>query len=126
MVLDIQKRPWPPPPIQGDRELLLIAFRNLVENALNDSEGEVELRARQASDHLLVEVIDTGRGIPEADLPLVTQVLFRASNVHNVSGSGLGLAIVDRIVERHGGKLELRSRPAQGTIAAVTLAYGRQ
>jgi len=124
--LDIQKRPWPPPPIQGDRELLLIAFRNLVENALNDSEGEVELRARQASDHLLVEVIDTGRGIPEADLPLVTQVLFRASNVHNVSGSGLGLAIVDRIVERHGGKLELRSRPAQGTIAAVTLAYGRQ
>lgn len=84
------------------------------------------MRARQASDHLLVEVIDTGRGIPEADLPLVTQVLFRASNVHNVSGSGLGLAIVDRIVERHGGKLELRSRPAQGTIAAVTLAYGRQ
>jgi len=124
--LDVQQRPWEPPPILGDRELLLLAFRNLVENALNYSEGMVEVRARQASDHLQVEVIDTGRGIPESDLPHVTQELFRASNVHEVPGSGLGLALADRIIERHGGTLDLRSRPGQGTIATVLLEYDAQ
>ena len=121
--LDIQQRPWEPPPIRGDRELLLLAFRNLVENALNYSEGTVEVRARQASDHLQIEVIDTGRGIPENDLPHVTDELYRASNVHEIPGSGLGLALADRIIERHGGKLELRSRSGQGTIASVQLEH---
>jgi signal transduction histidine kinase len=118
----VQQRPWSLPPVQGDRELLLLAFRNLVHNALNYSQGMVEVRARQAGDRLQVEVIDTGRGIPEADLPHVREELFRASNVHDVAGSGLGLAMVDRIIARHGGSLDLRSRPALGTIATVELA----
>lgn len=121
--LDIQQRPWEPPPIRGDRELLLLAFRNLVENALNYSDGMVEVRARQASDQLQIEVIDTGRGIPESDLPHVTDELYRASNVHEIPGSGLGLALADRIIERHGGTLELRSRSGQGTIATVLLEH---
>jgi two-component system OmpR family sensor kinase len=121
--LDVQQRPWAPPPVHGDRELLLLAFRNLVENALNYSSGMVEVRARQAGDRLQVEVIDTGRGIPEADLPHVREELFRASNVHDVAGSGLGLAMADRIISRHGGQLDLRSRPGLGTIATVELAH---
>lgn len=121
--LAVQQRPWAPPPVRGDRELLLLAFRNLVENALNYSEGAVEVRARQASDHLLVEIIDTGRGIPESDMAHVREELFRASNVHGIPGSGLGLALADRIIERHGGSLELRSRPGEGTIAEVQLGY---
>lgn len=123
VALDVQRRPWALPPVKGDRELLLLAFRNLVENALNYSNGIVEVRARQAGDQLQVEVIDTGRGIPEADLPHVREELFRASNVHDTPGSGLGLAMADRIIERHGGTLDLRSRSGQGTIATVELAY---
>lgn len=119
--LDVQQRPWALPAVQGDRELLLLAFRNLVENALNYSQGMVEVRARQAGDRLQVEVVDTGRGIPEVDLPHVREELFRAGNVHDVAGSGLGLAIVDRIIARHGGTLDLRSRPGLGTIATVML-----
>lgn len=121
--LDVQQRPWALPPVQGDRELLLLAFRNLVENALNYSEGMVEVRARQAGDRLQVEVIDTGRGIPEADLPHVREELFRAANVHDIPGSGLGLAMADRIIARHDGKLDLRSRPGLGTIATVELSH---
>jgi signal transduction histidine kinase len=121
--LDIQQRPWALPPVQGDRELLLLAFRNLVENALNYSQGMVEVRARQTGDRLQVEVIDTGRGIPEADLPHVREELFRAANVHDIPGSGLGLAMVDRIIARHDGKLDLRSRPGLGTIATVELSH---
>jgi two-component system OmpR family sensor kinase len=121
--LDIQRLPWTIPPIKGDRELLLMAFRNLVENALNYSVDSIEVRARHTSGHLIVEVIDTGRGIPSEDLPLVTEELYRGSNVHEVDGSGLGLSIVKRIILRHGGRLELRSRSGQGTIASVQLPY---
>jgi two-component system OmpR family sensor kinase len=121
--LDIQRLPWTIPPIKGDRELLLMAFRNLVENALNYSEDSIEVRARHTSGHLIVEVIDTGRGIPTEDLPMVSEELYRGSNVHEVDGSGLGLSIVDRITLRHGGRLELRSRSGQGTIASVQLPY---
>ena len=121
--LDIQHVPWPIPPLQADRELLLMVFRNLVDNALKYSNGPAQVRARDASGQLVVEIIDTGRGIPAEDLPLVVEELYRASNTRDVAGSGLGLAIVQRILERHGGKLELRSRQGQGTIATVQLPY---
>jgi two-component system OmpR family sensor kinase len=121
--LDIQRVPWSIPPLQADRELLLMVFRNLADNALKYSTGQVEIRARHTAGDLLVEVIDTGRGVPADELPLLTEELYRGSNTRDVLGSGLGLAMVQRIVERHGGRLDLRSRMGQGTIASVQLPY---
>ena len=121
--LEVQQVPWPIPPLQADRELLLMVFRNLVDNALKYSAGPAQVRARDASGHLVVDIIDTGRGIPAGEVPLVIEELYRGSNTHDVAGSGLGLAIVQRILERHGGHLELRSRQGQGTIATVQLPY---
>ncbi len=92
--LDIQRLPWEIPPIEGDRELLLMAFRNLVDNALKYSTDTIEIRARHTSGHLIVEVIDTGRGILEDELAMITEELYRGSNVHEIDGSGLGL--IDR------------------------------
>jgi two-component system OmpR family sensor kinase len=123
IALEVQRVPWPIPPFRGDRELLLMVFRNLVDNALKYSRAPVQVNARDASGALLVEVVDTGRGIPAADLPHVTSELYRGANTHDVAGSGLGLSIAQRIVERHGGRLELRSKPGQGTIATVQLPY---
>jgi two-component system OmpR family sensor kinase len=121
--MDVQRVPWPIPTIQADRELLLMVFRNLADNALKYSSAPVELRARDTAGHLVVDIVDTGRGIPPDELPLVTGELYRGSNTRDVPGSGLGLAIVQRIIERHGGRLELRSRQGQGSIATVTLPY---
>jgi two-component system OmpR family sensor kinase len=121
--LEVQQVPWPIPPLQADRELLLMVFRNLVDNALKYSTGPAQVRARDASGHLIVDIIDTGRGIPAEELPLVVEELYRGSNTHDVAGSGLGLAMVQRILERHGGQLELRSRQGRGTIATVQLPY---
>jgi two-component system OmpR family sensor kinase len=123
IALDVQRVPWPIPPVEGDRELLLMVFRNLVDNALKYSTANVQVRARDMSGALVVEVVDTGRGIQPDELPLVTEELYRGSNTRDVAGSGLGLAIVRRVVERHGGRLELRSRAGQGTIAAVQIPY---
>ena len=119
--LDIQETPWSPQPIEGDRELLLLAFRNLGQNGLNYSDGPVEIRARQRSDQLRVEFVDTGRGILAEDLPHIKDELYRGANVGEVIGSGLGLSIASRIIERHEGSLEITSRIDEGTIAAVEL-----
>ncbi len=123
IALDVQRVPWPIPPVEGDRELLLMVFRNLVDNALKYSTANVQVRARDMSGALVVEVVDTGRGIQPDELPLVTEELYRGSNTRDVAGSGLGLAIVRRVVERHGGRLELRSRAGQGTIATMQIPY---
>jgi len=123
IALDVQRVPWPIPPVEGDRELLLMVFRNLVDNALKYSTANVQVRARDMSGALVVEVVDTGRGIQPGELPLVTEELYRGSNTRDVAGSGLGLAIVRRVVERHGGRLELRSRAGQGTIATVQIPH---
>jgi two-component system OmpR family sensor kinase len=121
--LDIQRLPWAIPPIEGDRELLLLAFRNVVDNALKYSSEPLQIRARHTSGHLIVEVIDTGRGIPVDELPMVTEELYRGSNVHEINGSGLGLSMVQRIITRHRGSLELRSKEDQGTIVTIQLPY---
>lgn len=128
LAFDVQRVPWPIPPIEADRELLLMALRNLIDNALKYSPAEslVQVRARDLAGALAVEVIDTGRGILPGDLPLVTEELYRGANVRDISGSGLGLAMVQRILARHGGALELRSRAGQGTIATVQLPYERR
>ncbi|MBP7694691.1 MAG: HAMP domain-containing histidine kinase [Anaerolineales bacterium] len=124
---DVQRVPWAPPPIQADRELLLMALRNLVDNALkySPSRAPVQVRARETTRALVVEVADSGRGILAEELPLVTAELYRGSNARDVAGSGLGLAMVQRIVARHGGALDVRSRPGQGTIVTVQLPYER-
>lgn len=121
--VEVQRVPWPIPPIDADRELLLMVFRNLVDNALKYSAGPVQVRARDASGALRVEVIDTGRGIPAEEVALVAEELYRATNTRDVSGSGLGLALVKRVIERHNGRLTLQSRLNQGTIATVELPY---
>jgi two-component system OmpR family sensor kinase len=124
--LDIQRLPWTIPPIEGDRELLLLAFRNVVDNALKYSTDSLQIRARHTSGHLMVEMIDTGRGIPPDELPMVTEELYRGSNVHEINGSGLGLSMVQRIISRHRGSLELRSKEDQGTIVTIQLPYEQE
>ncbi len=121
--VDVQRSPWAIPPARLDRELVLMALRNLIDNALKYStaEARVQVRAREEGGAWLIDVVDTGRGIAVEDLPHVTEELYRGANVRDVAGSGLGLAMAQRIAMRHGGALSVRSRPGQGTIASLRL-----
>lgn len=123
VVVEVQRSPWAIPPARLDRELVLMAFRNLVENALKYSEadGKVQVRAREEGGAWVVDVVDNGRGIAAEDLPHVAEELYRGANVRDVAGSGLGLAMTQRIAARHNGVLTVRSRPGQGTIASLRL-----
>jgi len=125
----ISRVPWPFPPVRGDRDLLSLAFYNLIENALKftTSQDTVEIRALEDGKVILVEVADSGPGIPPTDLPKIFEELYRGVNARRVEGSGLGLALTRRIVRLHGGTLEVRSRQDEprGTVFTVRLPVAR-
>lgn len=123
IALTFQQIPWPVTYVQGDPDLLVMAFRNLIENAIkfSRSQGRVEVRASENGRETVVEVADTGCGIPAEELPQVFEELYRGANARDLPGSGLGLALVKRIVVLHGGRVEVRSRLDQGTVVSVYL-----
>jgi signal transduction histidine kinase len=110
---------------RGDPDLLQGLVQNLVENAIKYSpEGaRVEVRLKESADELSLSVRDSGPGIPDADLSRIFERFFRGSGGGGAGaaqgsrkpGSGLGLAIAKRIADAHGARLEVTSRPGQGS-----------
>ncbi len=105
------------PPAHLDRDLFSQAFSNLLMNALQASKpGQAVLvDAWRADSRLVVEVRDFGHGMDEA----VKKKIFNPFFTTKSNGTGLGLSIVHRIVESHGGKIELLSEPDKGTTFRV-------
>ncbi len=112
----------------ADIALVERAISNLIENAIRATPpgGRVSLGLTRAGGGVRVEVSDTGIGIPEADLPYVFDRFFRVdkSRSRRSGGAGLGLAIANRIVELHGGSIEVESTEGLGTSFAFELAAG--
>jgi len=127
--LFVTKVPSPFPCVIGDRDLLVLAMYNLVENALKFTSlnEPVEVRALEDGRSIFVEVADSGAGIQSEDLPKIFEELYRGSNARGIEGSGLGLALVNRIVTLHGGQIIVRSRQQEprGTVFTVRLPEGR-
>ncbi len=121
----ISRVPWPFPPVMGDRDLLGLVFYNLIENALKfTSPGEaVELRALEDGRAIVVEVADSGPGLPAEELERIFEELYRGANARGTEGSGLGLALVRRIIALHNGQVSVRSQTEdpRGTVFTVRL-----
>jgi two-component system OmpR family sensor kinase len=125
--VSVPKVPWPLPHPPGDPDLLGLALENLVGNAVKYSlpGSRIELRAFEEDGYVVVEVADTGQGIPADELPYVWGELVRGSDARGTPGSGLGLALVHAVVERHGGRCHIRSVPASGTVVRLRLPVPR-
>ena len=95
----------------------------MLDNALKFTRpgDTVEVRAFEDSTFVAIEVADTGPGIPAEEAPRVWDELYRGQGARGTPGSGLGLALARAIVERHGGRVTLRSRVGQGTVVVVRL-----
>jgi two-component system OmpR family sensor kinase len=121
--MNIPRAPWPLPLIDGDRDLIFIALQNLVANAVKFSApgDTVEVRASEDDSWVVLEVADTGTGIPEDETDEVWQELARGRAARSVPGTGIGLALVRVVAIRHGGQVALRSRDGQGTVVSIRL-----
>jgi two-component system OmpR family sensor kinase len=99
---------------------------NLLDNALKFSRpgDTLELHAFEDGAEIVIEVADTGPGIPEDEQPHVWEELYRGQGGRGIPGSGLGLALVRAIAERHNGRVSLRSRLRQGTVFTLRLPAG--
>jgi two-component system phosphate regulon sensor histidine kinase PhoR len=119
------------PAILGDSDRLQQLLINLIDNAVKytPAGGEVEVSATLAaaanhhSPTVEIAVSDTGSGIPEKDLPRLTERFYRVDKARSreLGGTGLGLAIVKHIVQAHQGGLKIESRVHKGTTVRVFL-----
>ncbi|MFF2752655.1 ATP-binding protein [Psychrobacillus sp. NPDC058041] len=111
--------------LEIDEDRMEQVLTNLIDNALRHTEekGSVNVRLFQRNNQLIVEVEDTGYGIPNEDLPYVFERFYKAdkARTRGKSGTGLGLAIAKNIVERHDGNLSVESELGVGTKFIIRL-----
>ena len=117
--------------VHADPLLVERILRNLVSNAIRyTNDGSVLVSCRRRSDHLLLQVWDTGVGIREEQQALVFEEFYQVPNTERVAphqrkGLGLGLAIVKRLAELMSAPLSLRSRSGHGTVFSLELPLGK-
>lgn len=113
------------PVLHADRDRLFQVFSNLGGNAIKFTPegGRVLIRARHEDDAVAFDVVDTGPGIPPADLSRVFDRYWQAKKTASL-GSGLGLTIARGIVEAHGGRIDVSSVPGEGTVFSFTIPLG--
>jgi two-component system phosphate regulon sensor histidine kinase PhoR len=115
------------PHVSVDRIAMIQAIDNIVDNAIKYSAGKKHLTVKGTANGKTVTLTirDRGTGIADRDLSRVFERFYRGRNA-TVSGSGLGLPIAKRIVESHGGRIDVRSEVGVGTEVDVTLPIGRR
>jgi signal transduction histidine kinase len=111
------------PRVMGDGDQLHRALEHILRNAAEYTRpgGVVDVAVRRAGDGLVIDVRDDGPGILPDDLPHIFERFYRGDKARTSRGVGLGLPIAHKIIERHGGQVEVVSAPEQGSTFKVTL-----
>ena len=109
-----------------DSERIRIVFKNLLDNAFKYSRADsnpVEISIRADNDVTIVKIIDDGPGIPEEDIPQLFEPFYRVdrSRSKKTGGYGLGLSLSKKIMDAHGGKIEISNNEDRGV--TVTLSF---
>jgi signal transduction histidine kinase len=109
--------------VTGHTDSLIRLFINLIDNAVKYTiEGVIHISAKMNQQQfIVVEVLDTGIGIPPEHLPHIFERFYRVEQSRTSEGVGLGLAIAHEIVSRHGGRIEVSSSIGEGSIFKVYL-----
>mgnify|MGYP006293569225 CR=1 FL=1 len=101
------------------------AILNLIDNAIKytGENGDLYIKLSQNSDNAIIEITDTGIGIPEDKIEKVFERFFRVKedNTNNIKGVGLGLSIVNMIIKEHNGTINIRSKHGHGTTFVMEL-----
>lgn len=127
--LKVETRIDAPVMVNGDERRLQQLFNNLLENCArySQAEGTVRVGCRNVNDEVLIEIEDSGPGVPADILPRIFERFVRAEASRNRShgGAGLGLAICANIVEAHGGTITASAAPLGGLLISIRLPRPR-
>jgi len=109
--------------VTGDRTRLEQVAANLIDNAIKytPSGGHVDVAVKPDNGSAVLEIRDTGAGIPADETPRIWDRLFRGDASRTERGLGLGLSLVKAIVTAHGGTVAVASQPGQGATFTVRL-----
>ncbi len=111
--------------VEADPLRITQVVTNLVENAFKHARGftEIKISTQVDAENVIVSVFDDGDGIPEKDLPYIFQRFYRVEKGRSreSGGTGLGLSIVKHIIAQHGGTIQARSHPGEGTTIEIRL-----
>ncbi len=123
VTIALPRAPRPLPRLVGDEDLLYLVLANALSNAVKYSAGQdaIEIRGREEEGMILLEIADTGRGIPADELETVWEELGRSRESRGIDGTGLGLPLVRAILERHGGSATLESWHGEGSTLTLRL-----
>jgi Signal transduction histidine kinase len=115
------------PQVLGERDKLKRVVVNLLDNALKftPAGGQIEVSVGEEGNMAMFQVADTGIGIGPKDLDHIFNRFYRVAKDDSLPGSGLGLSIVKAIIEAHRGKIEVRSKPGEGSVFTVYLPLAR-
>ncbi|MBN2032222.1 MAG: PAS domain S-box protein [Deltaproteobacteria bacterium] len=116
------------PLIEADPDRMRRVFTNLLDNAFKFStKGKIiSISTEETVREVSVSIKDEGRGIDPDDLPFIFDIFHRGKQADEKTGQGIGLATVKAIVEGHGGKVTVRSKPGQGSTFTVVLPKFRR
>jgi signal transduction histidine kinase len=112
------------PPAEVDVHRMEQVFYNLIENGIKyTSAGEISIRSFSKDEYAVVEISDSGEGIPEVDLPRIFERFYRVdrSRTRKTGGTGLGLYVVKQIIEAHHGTIRVQSTLNQGSVFTIYL-----
>src|SRR5438552_8956391 len=113
------------PPVSVDRDAIAQVVLNLLHNAVKFTgpDKQIALRARRTDRGVSIEVEDNGIGIREKDRKRIFERFYRADDLlsRRTEGTGLGLAIAKRLVEAHGGRIDVEARTGSGSVFRVQL-----
>jgi signal transduction histidine kinase len=111
--------------VQGDEEKLKQIFINVIENAIrySNENAKITVHSYQSDHRAIIEIQDEGIGIPEEDLPHITERFYRVNKARSRidGGAGLGLSIVKQLVKQHDGSLAIKSVVGEGTLVTISL-----
>ena len=112
--------------VYADKDRITQVITNLIDNAMKfcDQKGELKIWTNKTKDGVQISISNTGSIIPEEDIPFVFDRFFKVDKSHNrkAQGTGIGLSIVRTIIQQHGQKIWVNSKPGTGTVFTFTLS----
>ena len=112
--------------VYGNEELLFTAIKNIVVNACKYSEQPAIVKLNIEKEGIKISIEDSGKGIPESELPNIFEPFYRMNDHAGKDGFGVGLSMAARIIKMHKGEIKVSSQVGKGSTFTILLPHEKK